>query len=752
MAPEFATVFSAIIAITSVSINLYGGLITEKRRAELAREVERERQALAAAEEERSVVARYRGPLLEATADLEARIYHIATLSGEWRSGEVVCEEEVVYTLFTLAQWLGFLEVIRREGPRERSFLQRSGGTGNTSGGGAAAGAAAASQGGTDTLTTLVEGFRFVMSAHPATLRKWYEQGDDRDHPGLRSRRLMLQGTPAMQAHAMRAAAVAAATARGGGGLPHLPPVPETDWAAVSAAAAAAAASGSSPGISSSGSSSSVYGSSSSNGRAEPAGPSQEQQPRWRGAWVGMANGSVGAGGGPALPPPPTQPVMLLPAGFNAQQPGPAGRAPPYGAAGGSELVIGSLDEMSLEEAGFSIDGSGSISASPASSSSPSSPYGPAQQPQQQQPQQSPLPGAAPRYPPPEPTALTVPPPPSAAGPPPSAGGNALAAAMMFADFGPSLASLSSLSSIDEGSFAFGSFGGAAAYGGLDGLGAGGGSKAAAAAAAAGGSSREGYETAGGRLSAPRDVFHMSRGTQRSIGSMMVVTPMGAKRHYTLSYGDFYNRYYLDPVFASWLRPVHTDILALVGGRRWTGQGPFPLNRWTRLLLLQQLLVEAIDLLDPAHVRVPANRRVVLAPVSFREAPELEAYRARMREMSQVESPLQMQQSAAAAAAASPLGRLRTWLQGLTAQQLAGAGAGGAAVPASLSSSGVAGDGIYTPDLVSTAAAAAALGAAGNGAGAAAGQQQQQQQRDTVVVVVAPGSGSASNGGNGVVR
>ncbi len=50
--------------------------------------MERERQTMAAAEEERSVVARYRGPLLEATADLEARIYHIATLSGaraHWR-------------------------------------------------------------------------------------------------------------------------------------------------------------------------------------------------------------------------------------------------------------------------------------------------------------------------------------------------------------------------------------------------------------------------------------------------------------------------------------------------------------------------------------------------------------------------------------------------------------------------------------------------------------------------------------------
>jgi hypothetical protein len=66
--------------------------------------VERERQVMAAQDEERSVVARYRGPLLEATVDLEARLYHIATLTGEWRSGDVVCEEEVVYTLFTLAQ------------------------------------------------------------------------------------------------------------------------------------------------------------------------------------------------------------------------------------------------------------------------------------------------------------------------------------------------------------------------------------------------------------------------------------------------------------------------------------------------------------------------------------------------------------------------------------------------------------------------------------------------------------------------
>jgi len=65
----------------------------------------------------------------------------------------VLCGEEIAYTLFTLAQFLGFLEVVRREGPRERSFL------------------AAGNPQGSDTLATLVEGFRFVLCASPATLQ-----------------------------------------------------------------------------------------------------------------------------------------------------------------------------------------------------------------------------------------------------------------------------------------------------------------------------------------------------------------------------------------------------------------------------------------------------------------------------------------------------------------------------------------------------------------------------------------------------
>ena len=58
----------------------------------------------------------------------------------------------MLFTLFNLAQFLGYVEVVRREGPREDAFLQ----AGNPQG--------------SDTLATLVEGLRFVMSAASGNL------------------------------------------------------------------------------------------------------------------------------------------------------------------------------------------------------------------------------------------------------------------------------------------------------------------------------------------------------------------------------------------------------------------------------------------------------------------------------------------------------------------------------------------------------------------------------------------------------
>lgn len=39
-------------------------------------------------------------------------------------------------------------------------------------------------------------------------------------------------------------------------------------------------------------------------------------------------------------------------------------------------------------------------------------------------------------------------------------------------------------------------------------------------------------------------------------GSFMITTPMGARRHYTQSYGDFYNRWDSDSSFRRWFDKV----------------------------------------------------------------------------------------------------------------------------------------------------------------------------------------------------
>ena len=64
------------------------------------------------------------------------------------------------------------LQVVRREGPRERSFLQRG------------------SLGGSDVLSIFVEGVRFVLCASADSLSFWGDTPEaEREHPGARIRR-----------------------------------------------------------------------------------------------------------------------------------------------------------------------------------------------------------------------------------------------------------------------------------------------------------------------------------------------------------------------------------------------------------------------------------------------------------------------------------------------------------------------------------------------------------------------------------
>ncbi len=116
---------------------------------------------------------------------------------------------------------------------------------------------------------------------------------------------------------------------------------------------------------------------------------------------------------------------------------------------------------------------------------------------------------------------------------------------------------------------------------------------------------------------ADAEVLRISRGAQRAVGSFMISTPMGAERHYTLSYGEFCARLSSDPALAARLAPIRADIAALASGPPWDGEGPFPSGRWTRVLLLQRLLAEAMDLLDPDTLRVPADRRTPLSGLRF---------------------------------------------------------------------------------------------------------------------------------------
>lgn len=277
-------VASAALACFSVGLNLYGGLLTERKRAELQLELERERAAAAAAAELQSLLARYRGPLLESAVDLEQRLWHLACFPEEWElapcavaacdvtqvvgtggnsggnaaaptgngngngiatsgTGVVVpaeaaaaaraaaavaspplpavtrgypssvggaalsapysgigcdptaalCADEVNYAAFCLAQFLGFVEVVRREGPRERSFLQRGGGVAGSvsvSGGGDGASSSSSEEDGSDVLATFVEAVRFVLCASGEALAFWGATPErEREHPGSRLRR-----------------------------------------------------------------------------------------------------------------------------------------------------------------------------------------------------------------------------------------------------------------------------------------------------------------------------------------------------------------------------------------------------------------------------------------------------------------------------------------------------------------------------------------------------------------------------------
>ena len=324
---DLALLSTLVLASSSVVGTYASGLSVEKKKAELAMELERERQRDSQLKELQSVIARYRGPLLESAIDLEQRLWHVIVDRSFEQGDDKHVELEVLYMVFCLAQFLGFVEVVRREGPREVSFL------------------AADNPQGSDTLFIMIEAIRFVLCASPESLMAWWGQEEQgrgpRNHPGARRRR-------------------------------------------------------------------------------EP-----------------------------------------------------------------SEII---KDKRSAAEGSYDHEGLNAREYIP---------------------------------------------------------------------------------------------------------------------------------------------LRVSRGFQRAIGTMMILTDFGASRHYTLSYGQFFERLNDEttPNWRTWFADISEDVTYLAQASLWEGEGPFPLNDWTRVLLLQQLLVELIDLLDPDCIRITeADRRKRLMPVEYQPLPNIERY------------------------------------------------------------------------------------------------------------------------------
>ncbi|ANY08409.1 hypothetical protein [Pseudonocardia sp. HH130630-07] len=107
-----------VVAVVSAVVALVSALLVERGRRRAGRELEelKERFARQQAERDRrdriaDLVAAYRNPLLRAAYDLQSRIYNI---HGGFR-GSRDPEYFTVSTVYVIAEFLGWLEIIRRE-------------------------------------------------------------------------------------------------------------------------------------------------------------------------------------------------------------------------------------------------------------------------------------------------------------------------------------------------------------------------------------------------------------------------------------------------------------------------------------------------------------------------------------------------------------------------------------------------------------------------------------------------------------
>ena len=108
-------VAAIVLALLAGALSLFNSVYTTR----LANRLEEERRAKSKAELLAELMARYRDPLLQAAFDLQSRIYNIVEqgfLQTHYRNGTDSTREYArENTLYVLADYLGWVEILRRE-------------------------------------------------------------------------------------------------------------------------------------------------------------------------------------------------------------------------------------------------------------------------------------------------------------------------------------------------------------------------------------------------------------------------------------------------------------------------------------------------------------------------------------------------------------------------------------------------------------------------------------------------------------
>jgi hypothetical protein len=113
---------NTVLAVSSAALAVIGAIVSgavANRTNRKAMELERLRRAETAAEGAARVLSQYRDPLLDAAHTLQSRIYNLATTDylNRYLSCGIPQEERYArdYTVFAVAEYLCWVEIVRRE-------------------------------------------------------------------------------------------------------------------------------------------------------------------------------------------------------------------------------------------------------------------------------------------------------------------------------------------------------------------------------------------------------------------------------------------------------------------------------------------------------------------------------------------------------------------------------------------------------------------------------------------------------------